>query len=55
VASGFGTIRMVVEETSAGREIQQNGARKHRHRPARRFSCEDSSEDSPTPLHDPPW
>jgi hypothetical protein len=43
---------MLVEEAAARREIQQNGASQDRQRPARRLSCEDPSEDSPTPLHD---
>jgi len=55
VASGFGTIPMLVEQATAHREIQQNGARQHRHRSVHPFSSEDPSEDSLTPLHDPPW
>jgi hypothetical protein len=50
VASGLRTIRMLVEQAPACREIQQNGASQHGHRPAH----VSSSENSPTQRHDLP-
>jgi hypothetical protein len=47
VASVFRTIRMLVEEAPARREIQQPGASQQGHRPA--HAC--PSENSPTQLH----
>jgi len=47
VASGFRTIRMLVEQAPARREIQQHGASQHGHRTA----YAGPSENSPTQLH----
>ena len=44
---------MPVQEAAARREIQQHGAGKYRHRPARHFLREQPSEDSFTPWHGP--
>jgi hypothetical protein len=50
MARGFRSIRMLVKETAARREIQQDGASKHRQSAARNRP----SEHSLTPSHDLP-